>query len=289
MLDESNASPCGVGVKFSMFGKKGVLLTFKDSYKIIPSSLKDACKAFSVDNPKFLFPVLLNEINYIGTVPDKKFFSQITESEYNAYVDSFKGREWSFKTESVKYCNADCKALFQVVEKFNKLTFEKFDINIAKLVSASALSFSILRSKFLDESTHIAQLTGDIEEDIRKGFTGGAVDMYVPTIPDGPVCYEWDVNSLFPSQFAVKALPVGNPVFFEGDISNCDSNDKPFGFFYAEVTAPKDIIHPLIQLRVMTEGGVRTVAPVGSFKTGVFSEELYNAEKYGYTYKIIPC
>jgi len=44
--------------------------------------------------------------------------------------------------------------------------------------------------------------------------------------------------------------------------SGYDLIDKPFGFFEVEVTAPKDIKIPLLQKRMHTTFGNRTIALV---------------------------
>lgn len=121
MLDEINA----MGLDFKMYNGKGISITFKDSLKIIPSSLKDACKAFSIDTPKLLFPVLLDDINYSGPVPEIKYFPNISIEEYNKYVESFQGKTWNFKEQSIQYCMVDCIALFKILKAYNELTFEK--------------------------------------------------------------------------------------------------------------------------------------------------------------------
>lgn len=43
---------------------------------------------------------------------------------------------------------------------------------------------------------------------------------------------------------------------------------------------------PLIQTRVLTNNGVRTVAPLGVWKDWLFSEELHEYAKYGYEFKV---
>ena len=86
-------------------------------------------------------------------------------------------------------------------------------------------------------------------------------------------------------------MPVGNPTIFEGDISliGPDSGynlmNKPFGFF--EVEAPKNMKIPILQTRLKTKYGYRTIAPVGTWFGSYFSEEIYNAMKYGYKFKIL--
>ena len=63
--------------------------------------------------------------------------------------------------------------------------------------------------------------------------------------------------------------------------------NRPFGFFKVKVKAPEGIFMPILQTRLQTKSGWRTVSPVGEW-TGVYlSEEIYNAMKYGYTFEVI--
>jgi hypothetical protein len=55
--------------------------------------------------------------------------------------------------------------------------------------------------------------------------------------------------------------PVGNITKFKGDILKYNKN--PFGFFYVNVKAPKNINIPILQTKVRSKGGIRTVAPLG--------------------------
>jgi hypothetical protein len=75
------------------FGKNGEYqLQFRDSYLILLNSLMKLCKSFRVENSKSLFPhsfVNENNLNYIGEVPDFKYFNKITLAEYNKYKANF--------------------------------------------------------------------------------------------------------------------------------------------------------------------------------------------------------
>lgn len=93
--------------------------------------------------------------------------------------------------------------------------------------------------------------------------------------------YRYDVNSLYPYVMKHFSMPVGNPIYFEGDISLIDS--KAFGFFQVEVQSPKELKNPILQ----TTLGLSTISPLATW-TGIYSsEEIYNAMKYGYSFKII--
>jgi hypothetical protein len=84
-----------------------------------------------------------------------------------------------------------------------------------------------------------------------------------------------------------KDFPIGNPTYFEGNILLDPLRANAFGFFFCKITTPQDLKHPILQLHHKTVGGIRTIAPIGAFSGWFFSEELYNAKKYGYHFEIL--
>jgi hypothetical protein len=151
----------------------------------------------------------------------------------------------------------------------------------------------------------IYQILGRVERDIRQSYTGGAVDAYIPYHvenektdrdvlarlkgdykPKGYTgLYYYDVNSLYPTCMAHLEMPTGKPVVFEGDILAYEP--KAFGFFYCKITSPEYLEHPILQRRIKTADGVRTIAGLGSWEGWIFSEEMRNAMDYGYQFEII--
>jgi len=256
-------------------------ITFLDSYLLLPSSLKNLSKGFTIDNPKDLFPILFNNISYKGIVPDFKYFKNITRDEYNEYKNQFINKIWDFKEESIKYCILDCISLYQILSKFSILIFSKFKLNIQNYPTLPSLAFAIFRSKYL-KILSIYQISGKIDKDIRQSYTGGSTEMF---IPKGENIHVYDVNSLYPFVMKNNPYPVGNPTYFEGNILYSELN--PFGFFYCKIKAPDNLIHPILQIHHKTKGGVRTVSPLGIFSGWFFSEELYNAQKFGYQFEIL--
>lgn len=178
----------------------------------------------------------------------------------------------------------DCISLYQVLIKFNELIFDLFKINIHKYPTLSSLAFAIYRSVFLENNT-IPQLSGQVGKDIRLSYTGGAVDMYQPENKNNTKLYAYDVNSLYPSIMLEKDMPIGKPILFEGDIRDIDP--QAFGFFYCEIIAPDNLMHPIIQTHIKTDNGIRTIAALGEWRDMIFSEELDNAKKYGYKFNIL--
>jgi DNA polymerase type B, organellar and viral len=116
--------------------------------------------------------------------------------------------------------------------------------------------------------------------------------MYVPY---GKYAKGYDVNSLYPSvmryvmltAFPKSLAPQNNEYYikeFVGDISIIEPD--PYGFFYVEVICPDHLKHPILPIRFNTGSGIRTIFPTGTWQGWYQSEELNNATKYGYTYKI---
>jgi hypothetical protein len=264
----------------------GYQIEFKDSLLLLLSSLDSLSKSFKVEDKKFIFPHLFvneNNLDYIGNVPAFNNFMKVKEDQYNEYKSNF-NNNWNLKNEAIKYCNLDCVSLYQVLFKFNDMIFKYFGKNIHHYPTLPSLAMAIYRSNFMAENL-IAQLSGKIADDIRKGYTGGAVDMYIPESTSEVKIKCLDVNSLYPSQMQSQLMPVGFPTYFEGDILKIDKN--AFGFFSVKITAPHDIKHPILQTHIKTDHGTRTISPIGTWTDMMFSEELKNAINYGYQIEVL--
>jgi hypothetical protein len=87
---------------------------------------------------------------------------------------------------------------------------------------------------------------------------------------------------------ANHSMPIGRPIAFEGNIRSIDP--QAFGFFYCKITsryATNNLLHPLLQRRVETSNGIRTIAGLGSWEGWIFSGEMDNAIKFGYSFEIL--
>lgn len=262
-------------------------IEFKDSILLLLYSLDSLCRSFKIDEGKSIFPHLFvneNNLDYIGDVPKIENFIDLSKNDYKKYLKKFISNVWNLKNEAIKYCKIDCVSLYQIIYKFNSMIFKLFSLNIHRYPTLSSLAFAIFRAKFMKKK-NIPRLNGKIADDIRKGYTGGAVDMYIPESKPGVEIKCYDVNALYPSQMESQLMPVGSATFFQGDIRKINNN--AFGFFYCHIIAPDDILHPILQTRVKINGVTKTIAPIGSWEDILFSEEMYNAEKYGYKFNII--
>jgi len=268
------------------FRYKDYNVSFRDSKQLLNHSLRDLGKSFNVDIQKSIFPYsFVNEdnLNYIGEVPNINYFDGVNQYDFYDYENKFNSN-WSIKDETIKYCEIDCISLYQIILKFNELIFEHFKVNIHKYPTLSSLAIGIYRSAFM-ENNLIPQLSGQIAKDIRQGYTGGAVDMYIPENPEGTKIHAYDVNSLYPFTMDEFDMPTGKPVLFEGDIRKIDPN--AFGFFYCKIKTPTDLEHPILQSHIKNNSVSSTMAPLGQWSDMVFSVEMDNAVKFGYDFEIL--
>lgn len=150
-----------------------------------------------------------------------------------------------------------------------------------KYPTLSSLAFAKYKSNIYLEDYKIPLIDGVIFNFIKKGYTGGVVDVYKSSPPKGDKVFRYDVNYLYPFAMNEFDMPIGNPTFFEGDLSllNGDSGNnlinKPFGFFEVEVNAPLNMNIPLLQTKIKIGNGTRTIAPVGTWTGVYFPEEIY--------------
>lgn len=289
-----NGKIISIKVKLNVVGYTNKTIVFKDSMLLLPLSLRELCSAFNVTVSKGYFPFNLTNIFYKGLLPQIELWKNIPNNEYTTLIAEFTSKVWDFKVEAIKYCYLDCIALHQVLTKFNELIFSHFKVNIINSLTLPSLAMKIYRSQFMPENS-LYQLLGTIEKDIRQSYTGGAVDVYIPHNRKNNILditkalfkriFIYDVNSLYPFIMAETPMPVGKPVAFTGDIRKIDPN--AFGFFYCKITSPTYLEHPILQRRIKTANGYRTIAGLGSWTGWIFSSEMDNAVKYGYSFEIL--
>lgn len=270
-------------------------LYFRDSLLLLPSSLRKLTKNFlggtTEELSKGLFPYkFLNNkdisLDYTGEIPDILYFDNISQDEYSQYSNNLNSKEWNLKEEAIKYCELDCFVLYKVILTFSKKIFELFRIDLFNYPTLPSLAFAIFRSKFL-KLNKIPLIHGEMFEFIKESYTGGSVDVYKPT-SDGKKVYRYDVNSLYPYVMKKYPMPTGIPIYFEGNILslNTSNEDRPFGIFEVDIISPDNIKTPILQTRIKTDNGFRTIAPWGNWSGKYFSDELYNAQKFGYKFKV---
>lgn len=307
-----NGDMISIKIKFGKYN-----LTLLDSLLLLPTSLSKLTNSFNIKNTKTTFPYnFLNDnynknidLNYIGPIPPIFYFND-DKDEYNKFIselDNSKINKWSLKNESINYCLNDCIGLYQVIEKFNEFIFNKFNLNIHNYPTLPSLTFAIFRSNYLDklhqEGYYIPLIKGEMYDDLKDSYTGGSTDMFVPSSEPNEKVYGYDVNSLYPTSMSsgmfmpvlskknmfINYFEATDPVNLK-DLKKYFKKIKinDFGFFDVNIETTKILKHPVLQIKHDTGHGLRTISPLGKWKSMYFSPELLNTNKLnlGYNYTI---
>jgi hypothetical protein len=260
-----------IRVILSIKGHKGKTLIFKDSLLMLPLSLRQLSNSFKVDNSKGHFPILLNDLNYKGAFPDFEYFTSLSQTEYLNLKNQYSNKIWNFKNEAIKYCKLDCVSLHEVISKFSELVFNQFKVDPIKALTLPALAMRIYKTHYMpnyhsQNKYSVYQLHGQPEYNIRKSYTGGAVDVYIPhnkNLAGGlEILYYYDVNGLYPSTMLNNPMPIGEPIAFLGDIRK--NEPEAFGFFYCNITSPQYLEHPILQRNIKINNSLTTIAGLGN-------------------------
>lgn len=163
----------------------------------------------------------------------------------------------------ISYCENDVISLHQGINKFSKIIFNSYRLDINKYMTLSSIAFNIYRSNFQKER-QIPKITGQMYEDIRNSYLGGLVDVY---IPEGTNLNIYDVNSEYPEAMC-QDMPGGEVHYLEGDIDlNEHSTPSGFGFFKAEIEVSNNLNMPVLPLKINNT----TICPVGKWTGWYFS------------------
>lgn len=267
--------------------KKGRSVTFYDSYLLLPSSLDSLSKSFNIQNKKTFFPFTFiddNNLDYCGEVPDYKYFTKnVSLEDYKNYTKNFINVPWDLSKELAIYCENDTIALHQIISKFSEEIYNLFQIDISKYPTLPSIAFGIYRSKHLPEDT-VPIILGKDYDLIKNAYYGGITDVYKP-VSEGKKIYSYDVNSLYPASMIEYPMPIGHPRYFNGDPYLIEKD--PFGFFEVKVTAPNIQVPFLPTKKKISDSGIRTICPIGTWTGWYFSEEIKNAQKHGYSFEIL--
>lgn len=285
----SNVLPRNTGLlsftatAYNAKSKKSFNLKFCDSIALLPFSLAYLGESFKVDVCKDVFPydfVNASNLHYIGALPDYKYFPQSLDMliKYTNMVNWY-NNNWDMKSETLNYLTKDLISLYQVILEMDKIIFNNYRINITNKPTIASLSMAILRSNFMNKTSHFPKTNGSVENAVRSAYFGGRNELFRP-VEYG--VYGYDFNSLYPTAM-LEDLPVGNAVF-----SLTKDINKIFGFIKVKVTSPDNIKIPVLPVKLPTKSGdVKLVFPCGSWTGWYFSEEVKLALKYGYKVEVL--
>lgn len=231
--------------------KNGRQITIKDSYLILPLSLRE-----------------------IGEIFCKKYKKKDFDHQ-KIILEDYKNE--IFKKQILDYCKNDCNVLKEGFTEYISYIYSLFNINITKCFTIAGLSMKIYRSKYYKKEM-IYTPNDNTDNFIRKSYKGGIVDVYKPSLKNG---YHYDINSLYPYVMRKYDMPVGNGTFVNGNEIDLDNF---FGFLEVKITYVPNMYIPVLPTMDEKKG---LISPLGTFNDVYFSEELKLAKKQGYKFDII--
>lgn len=147
ILRDNNIIKLTVKKKLNNNSKNFIKITFLDSLNLLNNSLKKLALDFEVEHKKGLFPynfVSKNNLNYIGNKPDKFFFEQISDLEY----DLIENKDWNLKLNCLTYLESDLRSLLDVMNEFSSKLFINFNTQMTNALTITRLALNIFFNSF---------------------------------------------------------------------------------------------------------------------------------------------
>lgn len=227
-------------------GKK--VFKFRDSIHLLQGSLKSLCESFGVEHKK-------------------------REFDIRGWINS-----GCPVTEELRdYVKDDCRALYEVLEKFsNTFTGE------IKLTIASTAFNALLKTKYRNiplKRLCSNSMTKDQEDYVRISYKGGRAEVFKRKAES---CFSYDVNSLYPYVMHNYDYPFGK--VSNQNEEQCEKSLKMgfLGVCECLIKAPYMYI-PYLAVRYDD----KLMFPYGNWKDNLTSIEILEARKRGYEIKIL--
>lgn len=146
------------------------VVELRDSYSILPSSLRDLCESFNVEHKKL-------------------------ETDYDNIV---------FNKELLKYLEYDLKGHYEVLEKYFNWDLIK---KVGPAMTAAGQAIKIFRATLKKE---IKRAPENVEKFVRRGYFGGRTEIFKPLFKPKDKkerAFLFDVNSLYPTIMQRNRFP----------------------------------------------------------------------------------
>lgn len=277
VLRDNNIIKLTVKIKLNNNSKNFIKITFVDSLNLLNNTLKKLALDFNVEHKKGFFPynfVSKNNLNYIGNKPDKFFFEQISDLEY----DLIENKDWNLKLNCLTYLESDLRSLLDVMNEFSSKLFINFNTQMTNALTITRVAFNI----FFDSFYKIKQIPlinkSYLFNFIKEAYYGGVTEVYRP---HGLKLVGLDVNSIYPKE-SLKPLPGLKCEYVESLEEEGLNLDELFGFFLARVKTNDQYIGLL-----PIHDNETLICPNGEFLGIWSSEELKFAKEHGYLVTVI--
>lgn len=247
-LVELNKSFIGVSLL-----KDDLKINFKDSLRMLPQSLESLCLEFNVKYKKLNETIKHDDIN-LNNFNSRKIYPLL-------YL----------------YLRNDCLGLLEVLKTFSFNVYNETKINITTCYTGASLSKKNFFMNYYnkDKQTPIYTLSDDIDDFIRKGYTGGRNEAFKIGRVNGPIYY-LDFTSLYPFTGTMK-LPYGLPNksnIEEDKILNIDDLRGKFGFYNVYVRTIDETKKPIHGMKNKNGLFIFPICKNWTLFNGLFTEEI---------------
>lgn len=180
-LIEVNGSIIQIKIGFNPYKNKHGLtkyknyIYFRDSYRILPASLKKLTEAFKVKHKKLDF----EDYENIG-----------------------------INEETKRYLKNDVIGLYEVIKEYENLLFS---IGGELKLTLASTALDLYQRKFM-ENDWIFLTYHKYDRMVRKSYFGGRTEVFKKYMTNG---YYYDVNSLYPSVMKKFPFPIGQPIYIQ--------------------------------------------------------------------------
>ena len=190
------------------------LITFRDSMRLLPGSLKKLCDEFDVEHKKLSEVVNFDEVNIDNCFGNGEMDKQrVTKNGYKATSKQSPLYSEKFRIELCNnvYCNYDVIGLLEILNKFSKSVYEACNgINITNCITGASLSKKHYFNTFYDKKNFpIWNLNTEYDEFCRAGYFGGRCEAFYIGEQIKKLYY-FDFTSLYPDVGRMR-LPYGEP------------------------------------------------------------------------------
>ena len=269
-----NSTKISITIEIPGKGKGLNKISFYDSYKLLPHSLKKLGESFGLEVSKGEFPhkfSSLENLDYLGKWPSC--------DNYHKPPKEINKNLFDFRSESIHYIKIDCKLLHEILKTFMDRMIDNHHLNPLKSQTLPSLCFKQFRGKFLRMNVDRIRINlgNEINNFLRDGYYGGHVDVYKPLLDK---CYAYDINSQFPYAMRNFPMPIGSPTKVYKEYIDF------FGFGEYNIDCPESIKIPVLPYKTKDKKDNyygRTIFPTGKWSGIYFSEEIKHARKLGYT------
>lgn len=223
--------------------------TLVDSIPLLKSSLDKLTKDFKVEHQK---------LNFMDK-PDE-------ERDYEYLYKLYKQKDKRFDD----YLKHDCLGLYEVLDKFIKLIYERGgDVGL----TTASTSLKTFKKSFLG-STSLKMCNKNLNDEMRSAYYGGRTEIFRMYAKEDD--YSWyDINSLYPSVMAINEFPISPPIVIQNPRKDVYIDTD--GITEAIVKAPDNLYVPLLPFR-----GAKLYFPIGKFRGYWDNSLLTEAKELGY-------